>query len=187
MSGPRHCTKCGLPRAKIQRAGTTIARKVGSTMTELLIGICSLGGLVVFQMAMRQRSQRRMVDAWEKAQAELARGNHEASAAHLEECIRIMPLWLPPRFALGALLARLGRLGEAESQFKMAQALQPREAEGMIELGIFYITAARSIKEGVALLRDAVAADPDAAQRIQSDPRLRDFRESPDFALLELP
>ncbi len=156
-------------------------------MTELLFGICSLGGLVVFQMAMRQRSQRRMVDAWEQAQAELARGNHEAGVAHLEECIRIMPLWLPPRFVLGALLARLGRLSEAENQFKMAQALQPREAEGMIELGIFYITAAGRAEEGIALLREAVASDPGAAQRIQSDPRLRDFRESPDFALLELP
>lgn len=154
-------------------------------MTELMIGILTLGGLVVFQMAMRHRSQRRMADAWEKAQAEIARGNHEVGVAHLEACIQIMPLWLPPRFLLGTLFTKLGRLKEAEEQLKFAQALQPREAEGLLELGIFYITAASRIEEGVALLREAIACDGAAAQRIQSDPRLRTFRDSSDFALLE--
>ena len=156
-------------------------------MTELLIGILTLGGLVAFQMAMRHRSQRSMAEAWEQAQAELARGNHEAGAAHLEACIRIMPLWLPPRFLLGTLFAKLGRLAEAEDQFKMAQALQPREAEGLLELGIFYLTAANRVEEGVAALREAIACDGAAAQRIQSDPRLRAFRDSSDYALLEQP
>ncbi len=156
-------------------------------MTELLIGILSLGGLVLFQMAMRRWSQHRLVNAWEQAQAELARGNHEGGAAHLQECIRIMPLWLPPRFLLGSLFARMGRLAEAEEQFKMAQALQPREAEGLLELAIFYLTAADRVQEGVTLLREAMACDASAAQRIQSDPRLRDFRDSPEFALLEQP
>jgi Flp pilus assembly protein TadD len=154
-------------------------------MTELLIGIFTLGGLVALQMGMRHRSQRRMAEAWEQAQAELARGNHEAGVAHLEACIHIMPLWLPPRFLLGALFTKLGRLKEAEEQLKFAQALQPREAEGLLELGIFYITAASRIEEGVALLREAIACDAAAAHRIQSDPRLRAFRDSSDVALLE--
>jgi Flp pilus assembly protein TadD len=96
-----------------------------------------------------------------------------------------MPLWLPPRFLLGALFTKLGRLKEAEEQLKFAQALQPREAEGLLELGIFYITAASRIEEGVALLREAIACDAAAAHRIQSDPRLRAFRDSSDVALLE--
>lgn len=156
-------------------------------LSELLLGILSLGGLVAFQRAMHRRGERKLAAAWERAQAEITCGNYESGAAQLAECIRIMPLWLPPRFLLGSLLVRLGRLDEAEEQLKMAQALQPREAEGMLELGIFYLTATDRHAEGVALLRDAIARDGDALQRIQRDPRLGAFRESADFSLLVRP
>lgn len=151
-------------------------------MMELVIGIVSLGALVAFQSAMRRRGQRRFAGAWEEAQAEIARGNHEAAAHQIAECIRLMPLWLPPRFLLGNLLARQGKLDAAEAQFKMAQALQPREAAGFVELGIFYITAANRIDEGVSQLQEALAHDAAAMRQIETDPRLQAFRETSAFA-----
>lgn len=104
---------------------------------------------------------------------------------HLADCVRLMPLWLPPRFLFGSLLARHGRLGEAEEQFKMAQALQPRDATGFLELGIFYLTATDRVDEGVAQLREAVAHDASARRKIETDPRLEAFRKTAAYATLD--
>jgi Flp pilus assembly protein TadD len=154
-------------------------------MAEILIGIVTLGALVALQAGLRHRSHVKLTKAWEIAQVELARKNYDAAELQLAECIRLMPLWLPARHLLGAVLAQQGKFDRAEEQFKMAQALQPREASGFVELGIFYVTMTDRIDEGIAQFREALRLDPNALRSLQSDPRLTSFRESDAFVALE--
>lgn len=154
-------------------------------MAEILIGIVTLGALVALQAGLRHRTHVKLTRAWENAQEELARNNMSEAELQLAECIRLVPLWLPARHLLGAVLAKQGKLDRAEEQFKMAQALQPREASGFVELGIFYVTMTDRIDEGIAQFREALRLDPDSWRSLQSDPRLASFRESEAFMTLE--
>ena len=152
---------------------------------EILLGIICLSAIIAVKSALGHRAQRRFTIAWDEAQVALARGDHESAMAHVAQCVRLMPLWLPPRFLFGSLLARHGRINEAEEQFKMAQALQPREANGFLELGIFYLTATDRFDDGIAQLRDALAHDASVLRKIETDPRLEAFRQTTAYASLE--
>ena len=154
-------------------------------MIDILIGIVTLGSLVALQAGLRHRTQRRLVQAWERAQDELAQNHLGAAEIQLTACIRLVPLWVPARFLLGAVLVKQGKLEPAEEQFKMAQALQPRNATGFVELGIFYVTAANRIDDGILQFREALHLDPESMRMLQSDPRLASFRNSEAFATLE--
>lgn len=154
-------------------------------MMDIIAGIVCLIAIVLLKLALSHRAQRRVMIAWEQTQASLAQGNHELAMTHVADCVRLAPLWLPARFLFGSLLARHGRLDEAEEQFKMAQALQPRDATGFLELGIFYLTATERLDEGLAQLRAALAHDSSARHTIETDPRLERFRNTPAFENLE--
>ena len=154
-------------------------------MIEILVGVVTLGSLVALQAGLRHRTQGKLVRAWERAQKDLAQDDLGAAETQLAECARLVPLWLPARYLLGAVLAKQGKLDRAEEQFKMAQALQPREASGFIELGIFYVTMANRTDDGLAQFREALRLDPAARPQHEGDPRLASFRESAAFAALE--
>lgn len=154
-------------------------------MTEILIGMLSLGALVALQAGLHHRTQRRFARAWDQVQEDLARNKLDAAEVPLAECIRLVPLWVPARHLFGTVLARQGKLDQAEEQFKMAQSLQPREASGFVELGIFYVTAANRIEDGVQQFKEALRHDPESLRVLQTDPRLAAFRESEAFADLE--
>jgi predicted Zn-dependent protease len=154
-------------------------------MDNLITGVALLLGLLGLQAGMRYFTVLRTKKAWEGAQADLGRGDLESAEKRIARCIKLMPLWLQPRYVLGAVLARQGKLEQAEAELKMAQALQPREPDGFIELGIFYITSANREQDGVEALRAAVTNDPKAWRRLESDPRLEAFRKTPAFAALQ--
>lgn len=154
-------------------------------MAEIFMGVVVLMGLIGLQTGLRYWNVLRTRKAWEGAQAELSRGNFDAAAANIEKCIGLMPLWLQPRFLLGAVLARQGKLDAAEEQYKMAIALEPRQPDGHIELGIFYLTAADRTDAAIAAFKEAMSCNEDARKRIDRDPRLEDFRRSDAYAQLE--
>lgn len=156
-------------------------------MTNLVTGILLLLGLVALQAGLRYWTALRTRAAWEGAQADLARGDFTSAEAGIARCVKLMPLWLQPRFLLGAVLAKQGKLEAAEEQFKMACALQPRDPKGHIELGVFYLTAAMREDEGLAALNEALRHDPGAYQSIAADPRLLDFQRSDAFERLVVP
>jgi tetratricopeptide (TPR) repeat protein len=177
-----YCTESGVYGAKIPTPGVDERTLF---MTEILIGIITLGSLVALQAGLRHRTQRKLAKAWKRAQVELARNNYGEAELQLAECIRLVPLWVPARFLLGAVLVNQGKLEPAEDQLKMAQALQPRDATGFVELGIFYVTAANRIDEGIANFREALRLEPETLRTLQSDPRLASFRKSEAFLALE--
>jgi len=154
-------------------------------MAEILIGIVTLGALVALQSALRHRTHHLLTKAWDRAQAELAQNNFVEAETQLAECTRLVPLWLPARYLLGTVLAKQGKLDAAEDQFKMAQALQPRDASGFVELGIFYVAMANRTDDGIAQFHEALQLDPAVLRQLQTDPRLASFRESAAFESLE--
>ncbi len=154
-------------------------------MAEVIMGIVVLLGLIGLQTGLRYWNVRRTRTAWQGVQDHLSRGDLGAAAAGIETCIGLMPLWLQPRFLLGAVLAKQGKLDEAEEQFKMAIALEPRQPDGHIELGVFYVTAADRIDAGIAAFQEALSHDEKARGRLETDPRLQDFRHSEAYARLD--
>jgi len=156
-----------------------------NTMKEIIAGIVLLLALVGLQAATRFWTVHRTRTAWEEAQAQLARGNFGDAEVALARCVKLMPLWLQPRMLYGAVLARQGKLDLAEEQLKFAAELQPREADGHIELGIFYVTAAQRIEDGIAAFRNALNCGEGVRHRIETEPRLRDFRTTEAYAQLE--
>ena len=154
-------------------------------MSSVLGGIALLIALIGLQVGMRYWTTVRTRRAWEEAQAAMARHDFESAATSLDKTIKLMPLWTHARMIYGVVLSELGRLPEAEEQLKMAADLQPKEADGHIELGIFYVTTANRPEEGITALRVALACDEKARYRIETEPRLRDFRDGPHYAQLE--
>lgn len=153
-------------------------------MSSLFVGILMLLGLVGIQLGFRYLSVYRTKKAWAQAQADLERGDLASAERGIARCVKLMPLWLHPRFLLGAILARQGKLKEAEEQLKLAQALQPREPEGFIELGIFYVTEADRVPEGIEAFRDALACGDGVWETIENEPRLVSFRATEAYATL---
>ncbi len=154
-------------------------------MQEVFFGLLLLIGLVALQTGTRYWTVHRTRKAWTDAQAHLSRGDFDEAEPALARCVKLMPLWIQPRMVYGAVLSRQGKLTEAEEHLKMAAQLQPREADGHIELGIFYVTAADRIDDGVAAFREALACDDKARYRIDTEPRLREFRDSEAYSQLD--
>ncbi len=157
--------------------------------SEILLGICMLLGIVGIQLAFRKFRMRRMKRHWERAAAACESGDFAGAGPALEKCVSLMPLWVPARALLGVVQARLGKLDKAEEHLKMVSELQPRHAEGHIELAVFYVNfqPGRS-GDALAALARAVACDPEARKRIELDERLNGLRGADGFrALLAAP
>ena len=154
-------------------------------MQEIIFGIALLAGLVALQAGMRYWTLHRTRVAWSAAQEHMTRGDFEEAEVALAKCVKLMPLWIQPRVLYGSVLSRLNKLESAEEQLKLAAQLQPKDAGGYIELAIFYITVADKMEDGIAALNQALKYDPQARYRIDTEPRLRDFREQDAYAQLE--
>jgi Flp pilus assembly protein TadD len=154
-------------------------------MQEIIAGVALLLCLIGLQTGLRYWNVRRTRQAWNDAQAHMTRGDLDEAEEALARCVKLMPLWLQPRLLYGAVLAQQGKLESAEEHLKMVAELQPKEADGHIELGIFYVTAAQRMEDGVTAFRTALACGEEARRRIDAEPRLRDFRESDAYAQLE--
>lgn len=154
-------------------------------MQEIIFGVLLLFGLVGIQAGMRYWTVHRTRRSWHLAQEHMSRGDFGEAEQALARCIKLMPLWTQARMLYGAVLAQQGKLDDAEENLRMAAELEPKQADGHIELGIFYVTAAGRIDEGLAAFRQALACDERARYRIDTEPRLRDFRESDAYAQLE--
>lgn len=154
-------------------------------MQEVIVGIALLVGLVALQTGMRYWTLHRTRVAWSEAQDHMTRGDFEEAEMALAKCVKLMPLWIQPRMLYGSVLSRLNKLEQAEEHLKLAAELQPKEADGYIELAIFYITVAERTEDGIEALRHALEKDPQARHRIDTEPRLRDFRDTDGYAQLD--
>ncbi len=158
-------------------------------MNEMAVAVAIFCGIIGVQYAIRLQRQLRMKRLWQRAGAALQAGNFEDAEATLRQCVDSAPLALPVRTALANVLMRLGRMEEAETQFKAVASLQPRQAEGHLQLGYFYVTQLPGREaEAIAAFAAALEHAPQLRTHYQNDPRLDPLRGLPGFqSLLSAP
>ncbi len=153
-------------------------------MNSVVFGIVLLLGLIGLKSGTQYFNVARTKKTWAGVQADLERGDFASAEKQITRCIKLMPLWLHPRFLLGAVLAKQGKLEDAEDALKMALALEPRQPQGHIELGIFYVTSANRLDDGMDAFQEALEHDPEAWSILETDPRLEAFRQTDAFAVI---
>lgn len=142
--------------------------KEALTVLLLIIGVLAVRG------ALSLSRQIRLKKHWKRAQEALREEDLDSAAAALRRCISLMPLWVMARGTLGVILARQGKLDEAEEQLKLAAELQPRRPEGFVELGLFYALHCEGREDdAIGAFVNAAEHAPELAEQIRRDPRLK--------------
>lgn len=99
---------------------------------------------------------------WHTAgEAERAAGRWEAAAAAYQRAVELQPGWLRPRGALGTAMQRLGRIEEAEVQFRLVLRADTRDAHVLDGLGRLLFETDR-LPEAVTLFTRLAATSPEA-------------------------
>lgn len=141
-------------------------------MNDFFKGLLVLLGLVLFQVLARAIRMAQVKHWCTKANQAMEAGDWQSAEQSLKRCLARAPLWVPGRRLRAVLLARTQRLDEAEAEFKMAAELQPRDAEGHLQLAVFYAALGpEKAEQGVAALRTAVECDPGLKEALARDPR----------------
>lgn len=152
---------------------------------ELMSGVISVLVVLAVFMGVRQWGHLRFKKAFEAAQAALQAQDYETAERHLRQCAKRAPLAVPIRATFGGVLARNGKLEEAEEQMKLAAELQPRNAEGHLMLGVFYASTFPDRQEDAfTALERAVELDPNVRGKIAQHDGLDTVRSSPRFQAL---
>lgn len=154
-------------------------------MRDLVAAAAIFCVLIGVQYGMRFQRQYRATRLWKKSTEAIQSGNLAVAEPALRKCVDLLPLTLPVRITLASVLLRLGRLDEAEREFKAVTALQPREAEGHLHLGFFYVAQLPGREaEATAAFGEALRYAPALRQQFQTDPRLEGLRRHPGFKAL---
>jgi len=101
------------------------------------------------------------------------------------KCVRLVPIWTASRKLLAVALVKQNKLDEAEEQFRMASDLEPRKAEGHLDLGFFLATQrAERQEEAIDAFARAVEFDPQVREVLMKEHRLAPLLENVRFAEL---
>lgn len=147
------------------------------------LGLVILFSIVGFQVWRRRQLKRRLKDLWDVAQAAIKDGRMEEAERALRASLRLLPLLVVARRALGAVLAKQGRVEEAAKELNLAAELQPRKPEGYLDLALFYVQfQPERADEAVAALAKAVEFAPELRGEIAREPRFAPLRARGDFS-----
>lgn len=146
-------------------------------MREVLL----LVGLAVLYMSValgfRLFKQSRLRRQWDLGRESLERGDLDKAAAAYRKCVAMAPLWAAARTVLAGTLARMGRMGEAEREARMAADLHPRELESWRGLCQFYMLFMPDHADGARAALDRMRElDNDAAEAFLKEPRMAPLR-----------
>jgi len=72
-----------------------------------------------------------------------------------QAALRLDPRFAPPLANLGILASRAGRKDEAEAFFKRYLAVQPKDAQGWVNLGLLYLAKAKATNNDAGTVADA--------------------------------
>ena len=93
----------------------------------------------------------------------LNQGDHNRALELIQRAVRLRPQDAQAQQNLGALYARLGRLGDAESCFRRALAIDPNLVDANSNLGLALASQSRHA-EAIACYRQALAREPRHAE-----------------------
>ncbi|NUM54047.1 MAG: hypothetical protein HUU46_10425 [Candidatus Hydrogenedentes bacterium] len=99
--------------------------------------------------------------------------------------VKKYPGWAMARRMLARGLAGLGQHAEAEQELRLAAQLEPRNAEGHIDLAIFLASLPRDRhEEAVACIETALGVAPEMRPAVATLPQLRALHSHPQFRML---
>ena len=132
-----------LGRGEIAEAGRRFqeARALDPASSEALNG----GGMAAWHQGSLESARSLFLSAWRLAPEDpepannaasilLAEGKEATARPLLEHVLAKHPRYVPSRINLGVTLARLGRLNEAEAQYREALRLEPENADALYNL-----------------------------------------------------
>jgi Tfp pilus assembly protein PilF len=99
--------------------------------------IALLIAIIVAKAGVSQYQRVRMQRAWETGFAAFKSADLETAATQFGRCVKWAPIWVEARRMLGLTLARLGRHDEAETHYKFALELEPRNADTHLDFAAY--------------------------------------------------
>lgn len=150
-----------------------------------LIGVAITIACLIGFYVVRTRKNALLKKLSEQAREAFARQNYVEAERLLRRCVNMVPLWTHARSALGEALARQGKLEEAAENYRLAADLQPRNAAGYLDLGLFYAVYAPAERDkAIESLGRATELAPELKRELMHDYRLTYLREDPRFLRL---
>jgi len=133
--------------------------------------------------------RRRVRGAWRRGMEAYARQDFAEVRQAFRYVVKKYPGWAMARRMLAKGLAALGDHAQAEQELRLAAQLEPRNADGHIDLAIFLASLARDRhEEAVACIETALAVAPDMRAAVAASPQLRPLHTLPKFrAIAGLP
>jgi Flp pilus assembly protein TadD len=140
-----------------------------------------IGGRFAYERWHFSRFQRR----WLQAQDAVHDGNWVAAEARLRECVKMTPIAGSVHRLLGVVLARRGKIAEAEERIRFGAELEPKNPQGFLELGFFLHAFAPDRKEeAIDAFASALKNAPNLRETLSNEPRLESLRECERFKKL---
>ena len=149
------------------------------------VGLALLVAILVLRWGFGSWRVQHLRRWWHKGQAAMNGANLVAAEAAFRECVRRAPIAAPAHRALGAVLARRGKLTEAEEHLRFAADLEPRNPDGFIDLGFFLATCVPNrAEDAINAFASAVASAPNLRKLLSEEPRLGPLRRYERFRKL---
>lgn len=154
-------------------------------MTYTFLGLGLLFGIVLLQWASRYWKLARLKRNWTAGQEALTRGDLESAEAAIQTCVRLAPVSAGLQRVLGNVLARQGRLDEAEKRLRLGADLEPRNAAGHLDLGFFFaLCFPDKQREVIDAFTAAVSCDGRLRKTLLEHPHLQLLRQDSRFTEL---
>ncbi len=150
------------------------------------IALWGIGAVLVVRYFLRMRGQGSRIQAlWAQATRAYEGGDYHTAITGFDAAVRMSPTFAPARRMRGRTYMQLGEYAHAEEDFRMAAALEPRNAEGYIDLGFFLATCPPPREdEAIDAFESAVAYAPRMRNDLAQAPQLAHLRNHPRFAAL---
>lgn len=149
---------------------------------KIYYGLAILAGILLCRWAAGYWRGWRLHRSWNRGHAAVEAGDLVAAEVAFRECVRLAPIYAPIRRILGRVLARRRKLDEAEEHFRMGAELEPRNAAGHLDLGVFLaMSGPDRADEAIDAFATAVECDPNLRKTLREEPRLGRLRENERF------
>ena len=148
-----------------------------STVIGIVVCACVLAAFVY--------QRRSLQAAWKRGMEACERQDFDAVRKSFRYIVKKQPGWALARRMLARGLAGLGQHAEAEEELRLAAQLEPRNADGHIDLAIFLTALSRDRHDdALACIQTALDVAPDMRAAIATLPQLRVLHAHPRFRTL---
>ena len=154
-------------------------------MSNYYLGLALLIAILIARFAVARWRRVRFQRRWMRAQEAIRDGKWVAAEAALRDCVRMAPIAGPVHRMMGVVLARRGKLNEAEERLRFGAELEPRNPAGFMELG-FFLTARfpERDEDAINAFAKAIEYAPNLREALSNEPRLEPLRRNERFRKL---